>query len=207
MACPFTAPLFFHSETSLSPPTSSPTPTLKNSSPHLQPPKKRASGKGKRRGWGDLEKELQSAKKNSESNLVNQLLGFLSSQERSQPIVDRAIGQLGKSLAQVQQLRPIFYNTVRMVNLRRGRKYVNSSSLLACSRPAQLAAFLPQLQDKLAETGLITMEELCLVFRKACFQLVRECSISAILTSRRITAGARAEHLVRRRRVEGNLLR
>jgi len=41
------------------------------------------------------EKELESAKKNSESNIVNQLFSFFNSYDKSEGVVERAIRKLG----------------------------------------------------------------------------------------------------------------
>lgn len=48
-----------------------------------------------------MEKEIQSAKKNSESNIINHLYSFFNTYEKSEIIVDRAIGMLGKAGSQV----------------------------------------------------------------------------------------------------------
>ena len=47
----------------------------------------------------NVDKELESAKKNSESNIINQLFSFFSSLGKSEPVVDRAIKFLGKGEA------------------------------------------------------------------------------------------------------------
>lgn len=49
--------------------------------------------RGRRRNAG---KELESAKKNSESNIVNQLYSFFNSGEKSEAVVERAVRALGR---------------------------------------------------------------------------------------------------------------
>lgn len=48
-----------------------------------------------------MEKELESAKKNSESNIINQLYSFFNSFEKSEIIVERAIKLLSKNENQI----------------------------------------------------------------------------------------------------------
>jgi hypothetical protein len=48
-----------------------------------------------------VEKEIESAKKNGESNIINHLYSFFNSYEKSEIIVDRAIEMLGKDGSQV----------------------------------------------------------------------------------------------------------
>jgi hypothetical protein len=48
---------------------------------------------------------------------------------------------------------------------------------------------------------VLSLEDLCRLFRIATYYFLRAVSIPAILTSKRITALAKQEHLRRRRRV------
>ena len=44
----------------------------------------------------NVEKQVESAKKNSESNIINHLYSFFNTYEKSEVVVDRAIEMLGK---------------------------------------------------------------------------------------------------------------
>jgi len=77
-----------------------------------------------------LEKEILSAKKNSESNIINQFYSFFGSREKSERIVARCCNLMSKSNEQIEKILPIFYTTIRFINAKRGRKYVNVSLFL-----------------------------------------------------------------------------
>jgi len=47
-----------------------------------------------------VEKELMSAKKNGESNIINQFYSFFSHAEKSEKVVRRCLGQLGKTASE-----------------------------------------------------------------------------------------------------------
>lgn len=95
----------------------------------------------------------------------------------------------------------MFYNIVRLINYRRGRKYVNKDNILAYYTPARFLQQVPDITHKLAEVQLLTLEELCRLFRATTAHFLRNTSINAILTSKRITHLAKHEHLKRRRKV------
>ena len=78
-------------------------------------------------------KERESARKNSESNIINQLYSHLTNTLRSERIVEKIISKLG--LPALEKCRKTFYSVVRLINFRRGRKYVNKESILAFYQP------------------------------------------------------------------------
>jgi hypothetical protein len=95
--------------------------------------RRRAQGaavKQKRRIERSTEKEILSAKKNSESNIINQFYSFFSSREKSERIVEKCALLLGKASAQLESILTTFYSTIRFINAKRGRKYVNVSKFV-----------------------------------------------------------------------------
>jgi hypothetical protein len=115
--------------------------------------------------------------------------------------VERAIRLLGRPQAESERLRAIFYNIVRLMNLRRGRKYVNRETIKECYSPETFLENIPDIEEKLNEIGLLTLQEFCFLFRVCTYQFIRSTSIAAILTSKRVSMVAKVEHLKRRRRV------
>lgn len=76
-----------------------------------------------------MERELISAKKNSESNIINHFFTFFTAKEASSKLVRRAFLTLGKNGLDIERGITLFYNVVRLINLRRGRKYINKAIL------------------------------------------------------------------------------
>jgi hypothetical protein len=58
---------------------------------------------------------------------------------------------------------------------------------------------MPGVEEGLQETRVMTLKEFCGVFRRCAVQFLRELSVPAILTSRRVSLMAKKEHLKRRR--------
>ena len=98
----------------------------------------------------------------------------------------------------------VFYNMVRIINLKRGRKYINRYSISAYFTPEGLKARLPKIEEKLSEVGCISLEELALLFRTVVTSFINNVSINAILTSKRVSLIAKKEHLIRRRKVKAS---
>jgi hypothetical protein len=82
-----------------------------------------------------LEKEIISAKKNSESNLINQFYSFFSSRDKSERVVEKCCKMLKKTPSEVERILPLFYMAIRYINAKRGRKYVNAAMLLKFFSP------------------------------------------------------------------------
>lgn len=78
---------------------------------------------------------------------------------------------------------------------------MNKENLLAYYTPTLFLEQVPDIKDKLAEVQLLTLDQLCFLFRVTTAHFLRNASINAILTSKRITNLAKHEHLKRRRRV------
>ena len=72
-----------------------------------------------------MDRELVSAKKNSESNIINHFFTYFVLRECSETVVRRAIDSLGKREVDTERVMTIIYNTIRVINLKRGRKYIN----------------------------------------------------------------------------------
>jgi hypothetical protein len=58
---------------------------------------------------------------------------------------------------------------------------------------------MPGVEEALQETRVMTLKEFCSVFRRCGLQFLRELSVPAILTSKRVSLMAKKEHLKRRR--------
>ena len=81
-----------------------------------------------------MHKEVESAKKNCESNLVNQFLSYFSSLSNSSTLIHKALRtmNLEKALIEkkhLEQVMAFFYKQVSIVNSRKERRYVNKAFL------------------------------------------------------------------------------
>jgi len=76
-----------------------------------------------------------SAKKNSESNIINQFYSFFGSREKSEKIVERCCKLMGKRPEHLEKIFSLFYFSIRLINSKRGRKYVNVAMFLKFFNP------------------------------------------------------------------------
>lgn len=97
----------------------------------------------------NLHKEIESAKKNSESNLINHFFSYFNSREKSERTVDGCISLLSKVESHKEKLLYLFYNAIHVINARRGRKYVNRKILNALFTPEELLRAVPELKEKI----------------------------------------------------------
>lgn len=88
-----------------------------------------------------------------------------------------------------------------MINFKRGRKYVNKDSILNYYHPEGFLKEIPCINVKLKDIGLLTLDELCFLFRVITSGYMKSVSTIAILTSKRITTVAKGSHLKRQRRI------
>ena len=91
------------------------------------------------------EKEQLSAKKNSESNITNQFYSFFTHRHKSEKILHRCLSKMGKTSDEVEASVPLFYHAIRLINIKRGRKYVNTAMLLKLFSPDELSLHLGEL--------------------------------------------------------------
>jgi hypothetical protein len=157
--------------------------------------------KQKRRMEKTVEKEILSAKKNSESNIINQFYSFFSSREKSERIVEKCALMLGKSPLQLESILTTFYATIRFINAKRGRKYVNVSMFMKFFTEEDFGEYLSEMLDKIQQLDHLSLGELCEIFRRCAKYYLKEVSINAILTSKRISVVSKEEHLKKRRKV------
>ena len=155
----------------------------------------------KRRSEKTLEKEIVSAKKNSESNLINQFYSFFGSREKSEKVVERCCLLQNKTLADAQKILPLFYMAIRYINAKRGRKYVNAAMLLKFFTPQEFSGYMGDFKDKVEDCSFVTVSELCQIFRRCTTYFLKNVSVSAILTSKRISIISKEEHLKKRRKI------
>lgn len=94
-----------------------------------------------------------------------------------------------------------FYSTIRFINAKRGRKYVNISMFLKLFTEEELGEYLSEMREILRELEYLSLGELCEIFRRCAKYYLREVSMSAILTSKRISLVSKEEHLKKRRKV------
>ena len=111
----------------------------------------------KRRAEKTLEKEIISAKKNSESNLINQFYSFFGSREKSERIVEKCCLLQKKTLEEAEKILPLFYTAIRFINAKRGRKYVNAAMLLKFFTPEEFGGYLEDLKDKINECSFVNL--------------------------------------------------
>jgi hypothetical protein len=78
---------------------------------------------------------------------------------------------------------------------------VNRESILGYYTPSRFLEEIPDIEEKLSEVRLLTLSQLCLLFRTTTAYFLKTLSINAILTSKRISVLAKNEHLRRRRKV------
>ena len=115
----------------------------------------------KRRIEKNLEKEIVSARKNSESNLINQFYSFFGSREKSQRVVEKCCCLLGKTEEEVEKILPLFYLAIKTINTKRGRTYVNAASLVKFFTPGEFEGFLPRFGERVQECCCLDLGELC----------------------------------------------
>lgn len=91
------------------------------------------------------------------------------------------------------------------MNYRRGRKYVNRKTILGYYTSEAFEREFPDIKQKCLDAGVITLDELSSLFRIVAYNFFRESTITAVLTSKRISLIAKPDHMRRRRQVEGIL--
>jgi hypothetical protein len=102
-------------------------PTSHSLPPIIEPQENREQPRRRERNW---EKEIESAKKNSESNLINHFFSYFNSREKSEKMVESCIASVNKIDSHKEKLLHLFYNTIHVMNNRRGRGYVSKKNLL-----------------------------------------------------------------------------
>ena len=95
----------------------------------------------------------------------------------------------------------LFYHIIHTMNSKRGRKYVNRKLLQSLILPENLQQSMPEINDKIEKAKNVNIEDLCSMLRKCILYFYRGTSLDLILTSRRISSVARAEHLRKKRRL------
>ena len=107
------------------------------------------------------EKEQLSAKKNSESNIINQFYSFLTHRHNSEKLLRWCLKKMGKSEEDIDFILPIFYQAIRLINIRRGRKYVNVSMLRKLFTPDRLDDCLDELKQQISTLPCLDISEFC----------------------------------------------
>lgn len=105
---------------------------------------------------------------------------------------------LGRSKEQIEKIVSTFYLTIRLINSKRGRKYVNAAMLLRFFAAREFLEYLPEMKEG---AEFVSVEELCGIFRRCAKYYLKEVSVSAILTSKRISAASKKEHLKKLRKI------
>lgn len=159
----------------------------------------------KKRGKNE-EKEIESAKKNSESNLINHFFSFFSNRSKSYAPVEAYITTLKIDQSNKEKLIHLFFNTIHLLNLKRGRKYVNRKLIFALFNPDDLILQIPEIVEILLKINGVTIEQFCEIFRRCSLNFFRKHSIDFIMTSKRISCLSKDEHLRKRRKIVEVLL-
>ena len=51
--------------------------------------------------------------------------------------------------------------SIRLINAKRGRKYVNAAMFLKFFSPEELSCYLPEMLERLEGSGVLSLHELC----------------------------------------------
>jgi hypothetical protein len=89
-----------------------------------------------------------------------------------------------------------------VINRKRGRKYVNRDLLFQYFTVTSWSENIPEIMSLFAEGCIATAEDICSVFRRVCYEFVRNYSLAAVLTSKRISVTSKKGHLKRIRTLE-----
>ena len=84
---------------------------------------------------------------------------------------------------------------------KRGRKYVNVSMFMKFFTEEEFREYLSGMSDRFERIEHLSLGELCEIFRRCAKYYLKDVSISAILTSKRISVVSKEEHLKRRRKL------
>ena len=57
-----------------------------------------------------------------------------------------------KNTEDYEKILSLFYFSIRLINAKRGRKYVNVAMFLKFFNPEELVSYLPEMKDKLEES-------------------------------------------------------
>ena len=68
---------------------------------------------------------------------------------------------LGKTTEEIEKILPLFYSSIRYINVKRGRKYVNAAMLMKFFTPEEFESYVPQFREKIDECSSINLGELC----------------------------------------------
>lgn len=78
---------------------------------------------------------------------------------------------------------------------------MNSTMFLKFFNPEEFGEYLSEMRDKIDRLECLSMEELCEIIRRCIKYFLKEASINAILTSKRISVVSKEEHLKKRRKI------
>ena len=120
--------------------------------------------------------------------------------DSSEGVVRRAIKSVKSNKNEevdLDKIITIFYNIIRLINLKRGRKYINKSIL--CSYFTE--EWLTESIENIENLDEISVQEIALILRKCLYNFINEVSLTSILTSKRITKHSKEVHLSKRRKI------
>ena len=93
-----------------------------------------------------------------------------------------------------------FYNCLRLINHKRGRKYMNKRILMSDYMTRDgLQEEMPDLIEKITKEAVVSVDELLRLMRQMLLLFLKEVSVCSVLTSRRISSMSKKAHLERRR--------
>lgn len=140
--------------------------------------------------------------KNTESNISNQALSFISSESKSSAILMKCLTSKGQS---GRDLFPLFYAYTRVVKKHRN-KYVNKKTLSEISTDVSCER-LQEIVRSPAYSTKLPIEEYCRLVRILLHYFLCNASHLAIFASRKLATKTYFEHLKRRRQVQDHLER
>lgn len=78
--------------------------------------------------------------------------------------------------------------------------------LLRFFTPREFLDYLSEMKEKVEGLDFLSVDELCGIFRRCAKYYLKEVSVSAILTSKRISAASKKEHLKKLRKISRAVL-
>lgn len=151
------------------------------------------AGRSKRRKYRNHEKNVESARKNGELNIINQFFSFYKNRGKSERAVATLLQQCDSPLT--PQTFDQVYSVMQLLTSRKGRKYINLNQFLNLFAPDRLREYFPHLEDHLMSHQVFTLPSLCRFLKRSVFYYLQHVCLPAVLTSRRIVGAARKIHL------------
>jgi hypothetical protein len=140
---------------------------------------------------------VQSAKKNGEFNIINNFFSFILSTTDSHSFLATIARTLVKEEPDIYKIISIISKSIRLINLRRKKKYINKVILMQYFARDSLQEMFAALSVPM----VVSYEQLSLLLRKCFYHYLDHISLTSILTSKRTPIHSKHVHLLKRRRM------